>query len=212
MKGIGAILIGALLSISLVVKAPEQSNKTIVWLGDSLTQGSLGDSNDNLENAPYVRLAKLSGRNVEGFGFYGHDTGGVLWMYGAEAWANQTTDPTKTYVFWVGSNNWVQSGGIINDDTDAVIERLNSFVEGYGIEHYIFLGTTARKELRNNINGVPAYKSINSKLEKYYGERYMDVIDVIGENGYGPDEIHLTQEAYDKVADAVYKKLKKLNY
>ena len=35
------------------------STKAIVWLGDSLTQGSLGHKNDNLANAPYEKLKSL---------------------------------------------------------------------------------------------------------------------------------------------------------
>lgn len=45
-------------------EAPEEagetaSTKAIVWLGDSLTQGSLGHKNDNLANAPYEKLKSL---------------------------------------------------------------------------------------------------------------------------------------------------------
>ncbi len=180
---------------------------TIVWLGDSLTQGSLGHDNDNLPNAPYEKLKKLANVPVEGYGMYGFNTGDILWTYTEASWMNQERDPNKTYVFWVGSNDWVKDG-VANTETADVIARVDDFLNRNGVvlNDYIVLGTTARYELGDS------YKVINAALAQHYGKHYLDVIDVIGPDGYGEDRIHLTQAAYDNVAKAVYNKLKALGY
>lgn len=183
---------------------------TIVWLGDSLTQGSLGHDKDNIGNAPYVKLAKLSGRVIEGYGYYGYKTHDIFWVYVDEEHENQKKDSNKTYVFWVGSNDWVVDGKT-NDNADSVIDEIDSFVSGGNITKYIVLGTTARYELRKDYkenNGTDLYQSINDKLKEHYGDKYLDVNTVISiEDGYGPDNIHLTQESYDAVAELVNKKI-----
>ena len=183
---------------------------TIVWLGDSLTQGSLGHDKDNIGNAPYVKLAKLSGRVIEGYGYYGYKTHDIFWVYVDEEHENQKKDSNKTYVFWVGSNDWVVDGKT-NDNADSVIGEIDSFVSGGNITKYIVLGTTARYELRKDYkenNGTDLYQSINDKLKEHYGDKYLDVNTVISiEDGYGPDNIHLTQESYDAVAELVNKKI-----
>ncbi len=179
----------------------------VVWLGDSLTQGSLGDDGDNLPNAPYEKLKTMVKTPVEGYGLYGFNTHDILWVYLEESWFGQTRDPNKTYIFWVGSNDWVVNG-VPNTVTDNVISEIDSFLtrNGVVISNYIVIGTTARYELGDS------YKIINAALKDHYKQHYMDVIDVIGPNGYGPDKIHLTQSSYDAVAKAVYKKLKALKY
>ena len=186
------------------------SADTIVWLGDSLTQGSLGHDKDNIGNAPYVKLAKLSGRVIEGYGYYGYKTHDIFWVYVDEEHENQKKDSNKTYVFWVGSNDWVVDGKT-NDNADSVIGEIDSFVSGGNITKYIVLGTTARYELRKDYkenNGTDLYQSINDKLKEHYGDKYLDVNTVISiEDGYGPDNIHLTQESYDAVAELVNKKI-----
>lgn len=183
---------------------------TIVWLGDSLTQGSLGHDKDNIGNAPYVKLAKLSGRVIEGYGYYGYKTHDIFWVYVDEEHENQKKDSNKTYVFWVGSNDWVVDGKT-NDNADSVIGEIDSFVSGGNITKYIVLGTTARYELRKDYkenNGTDLYQSINDKLKEHYGDKYLDVNTVISiEDGYGPDNIHLTQKSYDAVAELVNKKI-----
>ncbi len=178
----------------------------IVWLGDSLTQGSLGDDNDNLPNAPYEKLKKLTGVPVEGVGLYGYNTHDIFWVYTDSTQMNRTIDPKKTYIFWVGSNDWVKQEGV-NTDTSGVIAETDRFLSLEGaVDNYIVIGTTARYELGD------MYKTINKSLADKYGKHYLDVIDVIGKDGYGPDKIHLTQKAYDAVAQAVYEKLKELGY
>lgn len=204
------------------IPGTDSASGTIVWLGDSLTQGSLGDIDDNLPNAPYIKLAQLSGRNVEGYGYYGYNTHDIFWVYVDEAHENQKKDPNKTYVFWVGSNDWVVDGAT-NDDAGKVISEIDSFVSGGGITKYIVLGTTARYELRSDYRGYNGaenanigkdmYSLINQQLSGHYGEKYLDVNTVIStEGGYGPDNIHLTQASYDAVADLVYKKVIELGY
>ena len=180
---------------------------TVVWLGDSLTQGSLGDNNDNLANAPYEKLKKMVSVPVEGYGLYGYNTHDIFWLYINEDHLNQKRDPDKTYVFWVGSNDWVVEG-VPNTDTASVISSIDDFLtrNDVVIKDYIIIGTTARYELGDS------YKVINAALSQHYGSHYLDVIDVIGPGGYGPDKIHLTQAAYDAVAKAVAAKLKSLGY
>ena len=183
------------------------SGQPVVWLGDSLTQGSLGDDNDNLANAPFEKLKKMVDVPVEGYGLYGFNTGEIFWTYTDENHINQKRDANKTYVFWVGSNDWVKDG-VPNTDTTEVISRIDDFLNRNGvvIKNYIVLGTTARYELGDS------YKVINAALAQHYGSHYLDVIDVIGPNGYVDDRIHLTQAAYDAVAKAVAGKLKSLGY
>lgn len=183
---------------------------TIVWIGDSLTQGSLGHDNDNLANAPYVKLANLSGRNIEGFGFYGNTAHDIFWLFRDETQKNQSIDPSKAYIFWVGANDWVNNG-VVSTDAGPIIAEIDNFIS-HGVTDYIVIGTIARVELRDESAGAPAYKIIDEQLKNHYGSHYLDVIDVITLDGYGPDDIHLTQEAYDNVAKAVYNKLKSLNY
>lgn len=184
----------------------ESSNSNaapIIWLGDSLTQGSLGNDNDNLPNAPYEKLKKMVSVPVEGYGFYGYKTNEIFWVYRSQL--GNDIDPKKTYIFWVGSNDWVRSFGT-NTDTAPIIEKIDVFLTAEGqVNNYIVIGTTARYELGDS------YKIINQALAARYGSHYLDVIDVIG-NEYGPDKIHLTQKGYDAVANAVYKKLKALGY
>ena len=187
----------------------ESSNpnaQPIVWLGDSLTQGSLGDNNDNLPGAPYETLKKLVNVPVEGYGLYGYNTNDIFWVYMDSGHYNQTIDPKKTYIFWVGSNDWVVEGEP-NNITLPVIAQIDRFLTLEGqVNNYIVIGTTARYELGD------MYRSINRDLAAKYGSHYLDVIDVIGKDGYGPDRIHLTQGGYDAVARAVYEKLKSLGY
>lgn len=188
-----------------------EKNPTIVWLGDSLTQGSLGDEYDNLIGAPCVILMNNYNLNVEGYGFYGNNTGAVLWRYTDETQENQVRDPAKVYIFWLGSNDWVIDGQP-NTDAESVITRLDDFISYGKIDKYIIMGTTARYELRVQESGKPMYEIINDKLENHYKNHYMDVIDIIGDDGYGPDEIHLKAKTYEDVAQMVYNKLIEMGY
>ena len=180
--------------------------QSIVWIGDSMTQGSLGHNNDNVANAPYVRLMALCGVPVEGVGLYGYNTHDIFWTYTDAGQLGRTVDKDKTYILWVGSNDWAQ-GGVGNTDTAKVIAEIDRFLNLEGpVKNYIVIGTTSRYELAG------LYPVINKALSDHYGVHYLDVINAIGPNGYGPDGIHLTQAAYDSVAGAVYTKLKALGY
>lgn len=213
-KNIYYKLTGILIMLTLLLTGcsggSAKDHDTVVWIGDSLTQGSLGDIDDNLANAPYVTLSQLTGLKVEGFGYYGYNTHDIMWCYRDETQANQTVDPSKVYVFWVGANDWVHDG-IVSTEVDGVNAEVDAIL-AKGVEDYIVIGTIARKELREKIDNRIAYEIINDKLEEKYGEHYMDVIDIITETGYGPDDVHLRQEAYDRVAGAVRDKLKSLKY
>lgn len=191
----------------------ESANKydTIVWLGDSITQGSLGNPDDNLENAPYVRLEEISGLTVEGYGFYGYNTNDIFWVYRDETQKNQRVDNSKLYIFWVGSNDWVQDSGS-NTDVGPVMDRIDSFIESGNLKDYIIMGATARIGLREECNGMPLYDIINHELEEHYGEDFLNIQDTITMEGFGPDETHLNQETYDRVARAVYDKLIQMGY
>ncbi len=177
----------------------------IVWLGDSLTQGSLGDDNDNLANAPYEKLRKMVNVPVEGYGMYGYNTHDIFWVYTDESQLNQKIDPDKAYIFWVGSNDWAPADSV-NSDTAPVIAEIDSFIARGGLKNYIVLGTTSRWRLGD------LYIPINNDLAAHYGSHYMDVIDIINKYGYSPDNTHLSQESYDAIAAAVYEKLKALGY
>ncbi len=180
--------------------------KAIVWLGDSLTQGSLGDENDNLANAPYEKLKQMVNVPVEGYGMYGWKTHDIFWAYIDEAHFNQDVDPEKTYIFWVGSCDWCPDDSV-NSDTAPVIAEIDGFLaRGGGIKNYIVLGTTSRWRLGD------LYIPINKDLAAHYGNHYMDVIDIINKYGYSPDNTHLSQGSYDAIAAAVYEKLKSLGY
>ncbi len=177
----------------------------IVWLGDSLTQGSLGDENDNLPNAPYEKLKKKVSVPVEGYGFYGYKTHDIFWVYTDETQLNQEIDPHKTYIFWVGSCDWCPDEGP-NTNTAPVIDEIDRFLARGSVKNYIVIGTTSRWRLGDN------YIAINKDLSAHYGKHYMDVIDIINKYGYSPDNTHLSQATYDAVANAVYEKLKALGY
>lgn len=190
--------------------APETGDaarpKAIVWLGDSLTQGSLGDEDDNLANAPYVRLSRKTDIPVEGYGFYGHNTHDIFWMYKDEKHCNQEIDPDKVYIFWVGSCDWCPDEGP-NANTAPVIAQIDEFLSQYGgVKNYIVIGTTSRWRLGD------LYVPINKDLAAHYGVHYMDCIDIINKYGYSEDNTHLSQASYDSIADAVYDKLKALGY
>ncbi|MCR4923961.1 MAG: SGNH/GDSL hydrolase family protein [Lachnospiraceae bacterium] len=190
----------------------DNSDVTIVWLGDSLTQGSLGAKDDNLDNAPYVTLSKLSGANVEGFGYWGFNTHDILWAYEDESYAGQSPDPDKVYVFWCGSNDWVV-GGEPNTDVEAVIKTLDDYISKSALNKYIVLGTTSRFELRNEEGGPDMSSLINEGLKAHYGDLYLDVDSSLSkEKGYVDDRVHLTQDSYDAIAGLVYDKLRALNY
>lgn len=190
---------------------PDDSRE-IVWLGDSLTQGSLGSDGDNIDNSPAVRLQELSGHIVDGYGFYGYNSHDIFWVYRDETQKNQSVDSNKIYLFWVGSNDWVVDGNP-NDNVGPVIEEIDRVIDAGGLEDYLVLGTTARIELRtDNGDGILMYESVNKKLKDYYKDHYLDVIEAISDNGYGPDDIHLTQNAYDNVASLVNMKLIEMNY
>ena len=182
----------------------------IEWLGDSLTQGGLRSKNDNLANAPYVKLQKkLTANNeivpVYGLGLWGKNTSEIFSEYRSK----RTIDPNKVYVFWVGSNDWVLYDRIITDISD-VADKTDSFLsKNGGVDKYIVIGTTSRYELdRKN----EAWRTINAALKDHYGEHYLDIMDIIQTYGIGPDRTHLTQASYDKIAEAVYNKIKELNY
>ncbi len=186
------------------VKMPAQP---IVWLGDSLTQGSLGDNNDNLDNAPYKRLEAMVDVPVEGYGMYGYNTHDILWTYTDSDHLNQIADPNKTYIFWMGSNDWVTDEGK-NTDTAPVIDEIDRFLnlEDGGIKNYIVIGTASKRRLGD------LYIPINNDLKTHYQEHYMDVIDIVDKYGHAPGNTHLSQAAYDAVAQRVYEKLNSLGY
>lgn len=182
------------------------SLSTIVWLGDSLTQGSLGEDNDNLANAPYVKLQSLVPNKVEGYGLYGYNTHDIFWVYKDEDHYDQTVDPNKIYIFWVGSNDWCPIDGE-NTNTAPVIAEIDSLLQSGGVKDYIVMGTTQRWRL-----GLERAQIINAALSAHYGSHYMDVIDIIARNGFSEDNTHLSQASYDAIAEAVYGKLKALGY
>ncbi|MBO4903867.1 MAG: SGNH/GDSL hydrolase family protein, partial [Lachnospiraceae bacterium] len=182
------------------------TSRTIVWLGDSLTQGSLGDDNDNLANAPYVKLQSLVPDKVEGYGLYGYNTHDIFWVYRDENHYHQSVDPNKIYIFWVGSNDWCPIDGE-NTNTAPVIAEIDSFLQSGGVKDYIVMGTTQRWRL-----GLERAQIINAALASHYGSHYMDVIDIIARNGFSEDNTHLSQASYDAIAEAVYDKLKELGY
>ncbi len=182
------------------------AGRTIVWLGDSLTQGSLGDDNDNLAHAPYVKLQSLVKNKVEGYGMYGYKTHDIFWVYRDEGHLNQRVDPNKIYIFWVGSCDWCPDDGE-NTNTAPVIAEIDNFLAAGPVKDYIVIGTTQRWRL-----GVERARIINANLQAKYGSHYMDVVDIIAANGFSPDNTHLSQASYDAIASAVYNKLKALGY
>ncbi len=196
-----------------IVKQSFFDGQPIVWLGDSLTQGGLGHKNDNLKNAPYEKLKKIIGENslnvpVQGMGLWGKNTKEIFTEYTRK----NEIDPNRTYIFWVGSNDWV--GRTTNTDTEPVIQQIDDFLDqNGGVSQYIVIGTTSRKKLRKKYDDeLCYYDKINIDLKNTYGEHYLDVIGIINEHGYSPDDIHLTQASYDAIAEAVYDKLVELEY
>lgn len=168
----------------------------IIWIGDSLTQGSLGDDNHNNNNpqAPWRVLGEISGLKVSGVGFYGYTTHNIFWAYSEY---NGLRDPQVTYVYWVGSNDCHESP----DNVKNVIEETDRFNANNGITDFLMLGTTDRSDM-------PAEyaDSFNKALSDYYGDKYLDILPYVE---YGPDGVHLTEESYAAVARAVYEKLSK---
>ena len=184
----------------------------IVWIGDSLTQGSLGDIDDNLENAPYVRLGKLCkdrGNIVEGFGYYAFVTHDIFWRYGYDRDNEgiEAKDPEKVYVLWVGSNDFALSEDPLSE-VQAVEAQIDQFV-GDELNQFIVLSHLPRAETKPD--GL--YQKINQALQAYYGVRFLDITSCAPvPDGFQADEVHLTQSSYDKVADKVYGKLLEMGY
>lgn len=181
---------------------------SIVWLGDSLTQGGLGEENGNIANAPYNKLKQLMQADgettpVEGYGYWGYNTKEIFAAYQSK----NKVSPGKTYILWVGSVDWVDPKP--NTNTAPVIRQIDAFLaRNGGVKDYIIIGTTSRWKLREG----ELYRAINNDLEKHYGDHYLDVIDLIEANGYSPDKTHLSQESYDAIAEKVYEKLEALGY
>ncbi|MCR5232363.1 MAG: hypothetical protein K6E53_00415 [Lachnospiraceae bacterium] len=175
----------------------EKDHVDVVWLGDSLTQGSLGWDNNNKDNpqAPWRVLADISGWNVTGAGYFGYKTDDIFWSYTE---FGGVKDPSSIYVFWVGSNDFAQSV----DNIVPVMDSIDHFMEIDGLKKYLVLGTTNRGDMDPN-----AYKGINEHFEKKYGDNYLDIMPYVE---YGPDNIHLTENSSRAVAEAVYNKLKEL--
>ncbi len=175
----------------------EQEQLKVVWLGDSLTQGSLGDDNNNVDNpqAPWRVLAGLSGWDVKGYGYYAYYAHDILWKYISDG---GTYDPSTVYVFWVGSCDFHDSP----DNTDKVIAEIDNFLSTGNLNRYLVMGTTDRHDMDPD-----AHIGINRKLADRYGDKYIDIISYIE---YGPDGVHLTADSYGKIASAVYDKLKNL--
>ena len=169
----------------------------VIWIGDSLTQGSLGDNNFNENNpqAPWRVLADISGWDVSGVGLYGFKTDDIFWTYSEY---DGIKDPSYIYVFWVGSNDFYESP----DNIHKVIEETDTFMNNAGINKYLILGTTNRGDMDPD-----AYIGINKVFEETYSPNYLDIMPYVE---YGPDNIHLTEGSYRDIAEAVYKKLKEL--
>lgn len=168
----------------------------IIWIGDSLTQGSLGEDNHNENNpqAPWRVLGEISGLKVNGAGFYGYTAHDIFWAYGEY---NGIRDPQVTYIYWVGSNDCHETP----DNVKYVIEETDRFNANNGITDFLMLGTTKRGDM------PPEYAdSFNKALSDYYGDKYLDILPYVE---YGPDGVHLTEGSYAAVARAVYKKLRK---
>lgn len=166
----------------------------VIWLGDSLTQGSLGDDNGNVNNpqAPWRVVASKYGIDIIGYGYYGHNTHDLLWRYGEDGGKKNSEN---IYVFWAGSNDFVNSENGIND----VLYEINRFVEAGNIDKYIVMGTTDREAL-----GREKAVAINSMLKQAYGSKYLDILDYVE---FGPDQTHLTVNSYSRIADVVYNKI-----
>lgn len=167
----------------------------LVWIGDSLSQGSLGDDNFNTDNpwAPYYALQKHVDIPVDGYGYYGYVSHDCLWKFGQDGGVK---DPNTLYIFWVGSNDFRE--GV--KETDTVIYEIDNFLANGNLTRYLVLGTTNREEIRDN----GEYIEINNKLAEYYKDRFLDIMPYVE---FGPDMLHLTKESYTRVGDAVYEKL-----
>ena len=178
---------------------PERHVPDIVWIGDSLTQGSLGDDNHDQNNpqAPYRVLGDISGLDVSGVGFFGYKTHDIFWAYGEY---NGIKDPDIVYIYWVGSNDFYESV----DNIDNVIDEIDRFNQNIGVKRYLVLGTTNRGDM-----DPAAYIPLNRRLSNTYGDRYLDIMPYVE---YGSDGIHLTEESYAAVAQAVYDKLKAMKW
>ena len=185
----------------------------IHWLGDSLTQGSLGEDGDNIAGAPYKRLEKdlqsggFTEVGVEGLGLYGKKTGYILEKYKN----NHTVSPDIVYVFWVGSNDWVDWGAdpVVNTDTSGVIKKIDRFLlsEAGFCGKYIVIGTTDRKTLGRD-NAI----TINKALKSHYKNHYVDILAIIDKCGYSSDKTHLSQRSYNAIADMIYEKIREMKY
>ena len=166
----------------------------IIWLGDSLTQGSLGDDNGNVNNpqAPWRVIKANHGIDIAGYGYYAYTTHDIFWKYGEDGGKK---DSSKIYIFWVGANDFVLSDTAIND----VIGEINRFVEAGNITKYIVVGTTDRELL-----GHDKAVAINQTFKSTYGSKYIDILKYIE---FGPDGTHLTANSYAMIGEAVYQKV-----
>lgn len=185
----------------VAAKADVAEPSKIVWIGDSLTQGSLGVDNHNQNNpwAPYRVLESMVDIPVEGYGYYGADTNICLWAYESPERDGQVKDPNALYIFWVGSNDFCDNGaGMI----DVVMCRIDQFINEGSISRYLVLGTTDRWEIRNG-----GYLDINSRFAEHYGDRFMDIMQY---RYFAADDTHLRKFAYVNIGKAVFTKLVEL--
>ncbi len=194
----------------LNLTAPATKAAGIVWLGDSLTQGSLGDDGDNLENAPYAKLAGLCaplGIPVEGYGYYAYVASDIFWRYCKFYDKGEPKNPAKAYVIWVGSNDFA----LAKDKSKVVSEveaEIDKFV-GDKIDKYIVLSHLPRAESKPG----DWYKAINAELKAHYGNRFLDITACAPvPSGFQNDQVHLTQPSYDNVAALVFQKLALMGY
>ena len=166
----------------------------IVWLGDSLTQGSLGDNNENVNNpqAPWRVLGEKYKLDVVGYGYYAYVAHDIFWRYGEDGGIK---DPGKIYVFWVGANDFTESAA----NLATVIDEIDRFVTAGGIDKFMVLGTTNRE-----IISPEDLKLINNGFENHYPNQYLDIVEYVE---FGPDGTHLTPASYERIADAVYDEL-----
>ena len=157
-----------------------------------------------------MKLQELAPENkVEGYGYFAFNTHDALWLYGED----HKKDSESVYIFWCGSNDWAKDG-VISTEMDHVIPEIDLFLWNGKIDKYIVIGQTKSASMRGGVDGTETYyKTVNDQLYEYYGDHFLNIADLISiETGFGPDNGHLTQESYDLVAEAVYEKLKEMNY
>lgn len=186
-------------------KQPDRNKCQLVFLGDSITEGWLG-------NGLSVWKARYEQYNAFNLGIGGDEVQHVLWRVQDGALSGLAP---KVLVLMIGTNNIGNVGHKAGEVAMGVGELLHDLHKRLPKTKILLLGVFPRDEqpgtrLRKEIS------LLNSKLKQYPGHTYLDIgaaflnDDKSISPSMMPDYLHLSTEAYAVWADSIEDTLKAL--